>query len=179
MTPDQAEQWLFADTLGCELSLPCRLVAAGPAVADGAEMRLRAVGLVEDGRTEDNEDRQEKGVALQRMEAKLDLLLALCGQLLRDRQPGMPTLPVRFSSRGIVMPLPAVDLPTGAQPLALQFQAAEWLPDLVCLPVRLLARSDRLYLAFDGLSPVLQDLLDRHVFRLHRRHVAQQRQLQR
>ena len=185
MSPEQADhQWLFEENLSCELSVPCRLDPGTGTSGDGAEMRLRAISLVEDGRVEDSEERHEKGFALQRIEAKLDLVLALCGQLLRTRQEGLVHSTFRLSSRGVQLPLPAgTNPPPAGTRLTFHFQAAEWLPDPVSLPVMVLAGrpedSQHLLLKFDPISPVLQELMERHVFRLHRRHIAHQRHIQR
>jgi hypothetical protein len=47
---------------------------------------------------------------------------------------------------------------------------------LAHLPVRCLARQDETsWWAFEPLEPALADLLERHVFRLHRRWLAAQR----
>lgn len=183
MSIDQARAQLFDDTLQCELVLPCRIQPRLDGGDAGAEMRLRAVALVEDGRIEDIEERQDKGPAFQRLEAKVDLLMAMCGRLLSNQQVALAPAPARISPRGICLALPpGAGLPDGDRPWAISFQAADWLPDPVTLPVSLLARWEeegrtRLALAFDGLPAGLQEALERHVFRLHRRAIAQHRQL--
>ena len=175
-----ATSQLFDNTLWCDLVVPGRLHDETVAADSGAEMRLRAIAFVEDGRIEDSEERQEKGPAFQRMEAKLDLLLALCGRLLAGQEAAPPPLSLRLSARGLVIHLPSqADSP--ASPRAVSLQVADWLPDPVTLPVTEISRTTddnglHLALQFDGLTPNLQEALERHVFRLHRRNVAQQRQ---
>jgi hypothetical protein len=179
MDPAAADQALFADTLYNDLVLPLRLDTQPPALSSGSEMRLRAIALVEDSRNEDSEERGEHAAALQRMEAKLDLVLALCaGVLAQQRQPLLP-LPVRWSARGV-----RVDWPASAGPLpavcGITLQAADWLPDPIQLPVQVLATEasaggSRIWLGFTPLSDALQAALERHVFRLHRRQIASNR----
>lgn len=183
MTPEQAGQQLFAEHLDCTVELGCRIEPWRVLGRDGAEMRLRAVSLVEDARADENEERQDR--TLQRLEAKLDLVLALCGQLLRERSSALAVRPVRLSARGAAFALAAGDAPVQAgAAVVFTFQAAEWLADPVSLPARVLAveadgASTRVHLAFQEPGHPLDELLERHVFRLHRRGIAQQRQAQR
>ena len=179
MDPRNADDALFADTLCCSLSLPLQLVASVPQSHNGAEMRLRAIATVEDGRGEETEDRGENAQLLYRLEAKLDLVMALCASLVAERSHGLQPMAVHWSARGMRVQLPASQaLP---QPLAgINLQAADWLPDPVQLPVQLLAEqvdgaSRQLWLGFTPLGDGLQAVLERHLFRLHRREVAQSR----
>jgi hypothetical protein len=60
----------------------------------------------------------------------------------------------------------------------LRVQPAEWLPDCIDLPARVIATDGReAWLEFGPLSPALSDALERHLFRLHRRQVAESRRL--
>lgn len=179
MDSHSADQTLFADTLCCELSLPLAMAASAPHTHSGAELRLRAIAMVEDGRIEETDERSENALVLQRLEAKLDLVLALCASLVADRTSQLQPVTACWSARGMRLQLPAGQvLP---QPLrGVSLQAADWLPDPVQLPVRMLAHqtdgdSQQLWLAFDALAPGLQAVLERHLFRLHRRQVAQNR----
>lgn len=179
MDANAAEQALFADTLYNDLLLPLRLDAQPPTATSGSEMRLRAIALVEDSRNEDSEERGEHASALQRMEAKLDLVLALCAGVLAQQRPPLLALPVRWSARGL-----RVDWPASAGPLpaaaGITLQAADWLPDPIQLPVQILAEQagaegSRVWLGFTPLNDALQAALERHVFRLHRRQIASSR----
>ncbi|HEY9253827.1 MAG TPA: PilZ domain-containing protein, partial [Stenotrophomonas sp.] len=57
----------------------------------------------------------------------------------------------------------------------------EWLPEAIELPVRVLAEAASgtggcfLWLQFDDLEPGLEAALERHLFRLHRRQIAETR----
>ncbi|NUS39217.1 MAG: PilZ domain-containing protein, partial [Lysobacter sp.] len=62
----------------------------------------------------------------------------------------------------------------------LRLQPSDALPQALRLPVRVLACEDsadgpRLWLRFEGLSPALSAALERHLFRVHRREIAERR----
>lgn len=179
MDPSIAEQQLFDDTLYNDLPLPLMLGSGAAVASTGSELRLRAIALVEDSRSDEGEERGEGNPALHRLEAKLDLVLALCASLVAQQRPALRQMSVRWSARGLRVDWP-VDATPVSQPTSITLQAADWLPDPISLPVVLLAsqRIDgvtRLWLAFDTLGDGLQTALERHVFRLHRRQVASHR----
>lgn len=141
-----------------------------PAGAQAAAARLlRELAALEERRAEGEEGHAHEPT-LRRLEAKLDLVLDLLAQLL----PDLATLPVtgaRISARGIqfdeAQPAPS--------PAVLVWQPSEAIPMTLRLPVRADDAEGRAW-AFDGLEPELEELLGRHVFRLHRRWLAAQRQ---
>ena len=179
MDPHSADQQLFEDTLQHELVLPLAFQSSLPASLSGSEMRLRAIALVEDGRSDDGEERSEVSAALHRMEAKLDLLLGLSASLAALHRAPLHNVNALLSARGLRIDWPdQVSLPDPVA--AVSLQATEWLPDPVTLPVAVIARQplaggQRLWLAFGELGDGLQAEMERYVFRLHRRHVANHR----
>ena len=176
MTPREADVALFGEALACEEVRPARFEpdtseAAAPdaaalhAEALRAEAFLQALAVVEDSRGEDPEEHGATGLALQRIEARLDLLTTLVAGLLKaaDRDPPRA---LRWSALGS----------TGW----LRIQPSDHLPQPVQLPVRVLAvepaaDGSRLWLRFEGLPPALAAALERHLFRLHRREIAERR----
>lgn len=180
-TPADAE--LFQDSISCELALPAEF-RLGSAVArlGAAEAVLRGIAQVEDLRAEElGEERGELPQAVARIEAKLDLVLALIGQLARQSGHALPLRPVRWSRRGIRL---ETGVRSGAATGAagtLAVQPADWLPENVELPVTVLAESASgsggffLWLRFGELGSGLEVALERHLFRLHRRQVADAR----
>ncbi|WP_267119406.1 PilZ domain-containing protein, partial [Xanthomonas sacchari] len=59
-------------------------------------------------------------------------------------------------------------------------QPSDWLPDHLELPVRVLAEAAtagvvQLWLRFETQPPGLEEALERHLFRLHRRQIADSR----
>ena len=180
-----AESELFDETLVCDLALPAEFIlgsgTAGGVRAGIAEQLLRSIALVEDSRTEDKDERGESSLSLQRLEAKLDLVLTLLGRLARQHAEPLPLRPLRWSRRGIRLELGPR---SGASPGGLgsvRLQPSDWLPDHVDLPVQVVAEAATgsgghfLWLRFHGLSDGLEMALERHLFRVHRRQVAETR----
>jgi hypothetical protein len=63
-------------------------------------------------------------------------------------------------------------------------QAAEWLPSPLILPATVIALEPEgssglhaLWLRFESLTPALEAALERHLFRVHRRAVAESRRV--
>ncbi|MFT4246808.1 MAG: PilZ domain-containing protein [Pseudomonas sp.] len=182
-TPADAE--LFQDAISCELALPAEFrLGTGITRAGAAESVLRGIAQVEDLRgDETSEERGELPQAIARVEAKLDLILALIGQLARQSGHALPLRPVRWSRRGIRL---EIGPRSGAVPGAagtLALQPADWLPETIELPVTLLAEAASgnggffLWLRFSELGAGVEAALERHLFRLHRRQVADARRL--
>lgn len=178
-----AERQLFDETLSCELALPVEFRAgATPPRPGAAEALLRGLAQVEDSRAEDGlDERGELPQAVQRVEAKLDLVLGLLGRLVRQSQPALPLRQVRWSRQGMRL---ETDAPAGlaaGTTGTLVLQPGEWLPEAVELPARVLAEASSgtggsfLWLRFEALAPGLEAALERHLFRLHRRQVAEAR----
>lgn len=169
-----ADAILFEGVVACDLVARMAL-RPGPLPAgagDAAERLLRDLAQVEERRPEPDDPAHPPDPALRRLEAKLDLML----QLFARAVPGLavpPTVPVRLSARGVRLEAGAsIDAPQAV----LEWQPGDGLPLLASLPVRRLAVDGaHSWWAFDGLEPGLQDLLERHVFRFHRRALAAQR----
>ncbi|CAG2090169.1 PilZ domain-containing protein [Xanthomonas arboricola pv. juglandis] len=175
-----ADAALFADTLSCEVRLPAGFRAGSDAGShSAAETLLRSLGQVEDLRSEDtSEDRGELPLLVQRMDAKLDLMLALIGRLVQKGDTGLIQANVHWSVRGIRLSCASSHPPGTLGSVCLQ--PSDWLPELVQLPAEVLASASDghdhwLWLRFAPLSPGLQEALERHLFRLHRRQIADAR----
>jgi len=178
-----AESELFEQTLSCELSLPAEFrLGSAPGRQGAAEALLRGLAQIEDLRSEDShEDRGELPLIVQRMDAKLDLMLALIGRLARQSQDTLPLRPARWSRRGIRLETGArLGAPAGAAGV-LALQPGDWLPERMELAVTVLAEAASgtggyfLWLRFEDLGGGLEAALERHLFRLHRRQVADAR----
>jgi hypothetical protein len=184
MTDPHADTVLFDDVLAHE---DCRPAAFVPGAIDEpaahaavlrAEMLLVALANSEGARSnEDKDEHAEHGPGLQRVEAKLDLLLGLFGMLMRERGHLPPPTRLRWSPRGARLGLHgnALAINRGTTGV-LRLQPAEWLPDCIELPARVIASDGATaWLQFTALTPALADALERHLFRLHRRQVAESR----
>ena len=111
---------------------------------------------------------------LARIEAKLDLLLDLVGDLLARQIGARAAVMVRISAGGLQWPaagqVPAVGA-LGEVRLALRPE----LPHPLCLPVRIIAVGAWVEAEFRELDEALVEMLEKTVFRYHRRQVAQAR----
>ncbi|MGH8078208.1 MAG: PilZ domain-containing protein [Lysobacter sp.] len=182
MNAADAHESLFGDLLACDEVRP---VAFLPGVLDDATARslaargealLRALAVVEDGGR--SEEPEPTDYALHRLEAKLDLLTALVAGLARSDDTD-PLQDLRWSAHGACLAVPG--------PLAVgvtgrfRIQPADWLPSPLVLPATVLAcdsdgdtgAAARVWLRFGPLSPALEAALERHLFRVHRRAVAE------
>lgn len=183
MNRAEAEALLFGDVLACDEMrsasfVPC-VLDPGATQADSlqAETFLQAIAVVEDGRGEDPEEHGPTTLALNRIESKLDLLTTLVGALLRNRD-GDPVQTIRWSVLGVRVPTTAA-LPEGTTGY-FRVQPSDWLPQTLRLPASVLAHDgsgadSALWLRFEDMSPGLETALERHLFRVHRREIAERR----
>ena len=180
-----AESELFDETLSCELALPAEFRIGSAVIRPGtAETLLRSVALVEDTRGDDgHDDRSDATLQVQRLEAKLDLVMVLLGRLVRQTTQDLPLRPLRWSRRGIRLEQGARSGATPGSMGVIRLQPCDWLPDHIDLPVVIVAEAANgsgahyLWLRFEGLSDALEMALERHLFRLHRRQIAEARRL--
>ncbi|GHA90132.1 PilZ domain-containing protein [Cognatilysobacter bugurensis] len=179
MTPEQAADALFGDALTCVQHLPAAFVPAAPdavaiaSLCSRAEAFLQSVAVIEDSRSEDSEEFGPAALALNRIEARLDLLTALVARL-AQRDSGDAWQSVRWSAAGAHLPL-AGAATTGAG--VFRVQPCDWLPEPLQLPATVIACDDSgaAWLRFEPLTPGLVLALERHLFRVHRREVAGRR----
>ncbi len=117
-----------------------------------------------------------------RLDAKLDLLLVVLGKLLRQQAPLPPAVRLRLSASALtwIAAEPPPDGQTGWVSLYLN----ELVPEPLTLPGRatsVLAEGGERWVEvrFAELPAGLQDSLEKHVFRHHRRAIAEARQPER
>lgn len=180
---EAVRELLFGDVLACEevrpaVFLPGRVDPAQQrALGVRAEALLRALAVVEDSVRHDEEPSTEN--AFRRLEAKVDLLTSLVA-VLAGSQGLDQAHALLWSAKGVRL---AVDAPLDPHTAGLfRVLPAEWLPSPLVLPgtVVLCERDDegrgcRAWVRFDALSPGLNAALERHLFRIHRRAVAESR----
>jgi hypothetical protein len=182
MNRERADAALFGDALACEdlqraAFEPRQLDPAWlEAVSSRAEIHLSAIAIIEDSRNEEEEGPQ--GLALRRIEAKLDLLLTLVGNL-NVRANADPRVPLKWSAQGVRMPAgnACVEGSIGL----FRMQATPWLPEPLVLPAVAIACAPGddgtpcQWLQFAPLPEATRTALERHVFRQHRRAIAELR----
>lgn len=185
-TPEQAESSLFGDALSCELDLPVQFRAGSmPVRGTSATLTLRALAQVDDIReirqNVGSDERSAQLLPLQRLDAKLDLILMLLARIVRQSEQSLAVRPVRWSRHGIRLEMGQRSgvLPGTAGMISLQ--PADWLPENIELPVHVLSEGESgrggffLWLRFDELGASLEDTLERHLFRLHRQKFVEAR----
>lgn len=179
-----AEHVLFDGALTCDAVLPARFDAGRRVVMQApSEALLKGLATAEDVRGDDPEERKEATPSQQRIEAKLDLVLSLLGRLARRHEEALPVVALRWSHRGVRLDLAAPVASTAGTPGIVTLQPAVWLSDQIELPATVVGQVEgsqgthHLWLQFDALSAGLAEAMDRHLFRLHRRQIAEARQL--
>lgn len=174
---EAAEAVLFGEAVSCTLQARMHLLPPPlpPGSFDAAERLLRDLAMVEERRGEPEDAGHPPDPALRRLEAKLDLTLQLLAQAL----PALAwpaARAVRLSAVGVRFEGPTGTTAADGALAVLVWQPGDGLPLTLHLPVTCFAQSNgRSWWRFDPLPPALADLLERHVFRLHRRELAAQR----
>jgi hypothetical protein len=109
--------------------------------------------------------------------------MVLLGRLVRQTTQDLPLRPLRWSRRGIRLEQGTRSGATPGSMGVIRLQPCDWLPDHIDLPVVIVAEAANgsgahyLWLRFEGLSDALEMALERHLFRLHRRQIAEARRL--
>jgi hypothetical protein len=181
-----AEHALFDGALTCDVVLPARFDTGRRAVMQApSEALLKGLAIAEDVRGDDPEERKEATPSQQRIEAKLDLVLSLLGRLARRHEEALPVTALRWSHRGLRLDLDAPAASAAGTSGIVTVQPATWLSDQIELPATVMDQVQgsqdlhHLWLQFDALNAGLAEAMDRHLFRLHRRQVAEARQASR
>ena len=185
MNIEAAREALFGDAIASEDARPLAILPALPesrqrAALARAEALMRALALVDEARSDDGED-PGADPALRRLEAKVDLLVGLVGALIQRDQPADPVRTLHWSSRGASVVLDDGEaVPAVGMSVVVRLQPSDTLPEALQMPAHVLAvdavdGATRTWLRFAPLPPNLEALLERHLFRLHRRAVAERR----
>jgi Atypical PilZ domain, cyclic di-GMP receptor len=122
-----------------------------------------------------SEDEPELAEDLQRLEFKVNVLIQLVARLLNRGASLPPVRSIRFHAQGLEWRIDDDEVQPGVG--LVQLHVSRFFPQPLVLPGRLLgARADDegrwIGFAFEGLSPPVVDLLERLIFRHHRRLVA-------
>jgi Atypical PilZ domain, cyclic di-GMP receptor len=136
---------------------------------------LQALAAIEDHGVSDKPD--ESMPDLTRLDFKINLLLDLVGQLVAANRPRPPSVAIRFNSQGAIWRAPA-PLPQAGRQGMVEIQLRDFLAE----PLRLIgtlttvSAEGEVTARFAPVGPPLADLLERLIFRHHRRQVAGNRQ---
>jgi Atypical PilZ domain, cyclic di-GMP receptor len=136
---------------------------------------LQALAAIEDHGAADKPD--ESAPDLTRLDFKINLLLDLVGQLVVANRPRPAPTPIRFNAQGAVWHCPAPLPPVGV-PGIVEIHLRDFLAE----PLRLVGTLTKVSpegevtARFSPIGEPLADLLERLIFRHHRRQVAGIRQ---
>jgi hypothetical protein len=136
---------------------------------------LQALAAVEDHGVSDKPD--ESASDLTRLDFKINLLLDLVGQLIVANRPRPAAVAIRFNAQGAVWQA-AAPLPPVGKPGTVEIHLRDFLAEPLRLPGTLTAVSadGEVTARFAPVGEPLADLLERLIFRHHRRQVAGIRQ---
>lgn len=134
------------------------------------ERALRLLAVLEEHHSDTSEE-QASGHDLARLEFKINLILELVGGWLAQQRHQPAPMAARLSSRAIRWrPLAAVP-PVGTVGEAILYLHAA-LPYPLRLPAVIHSAGEVVEARFEGLSETLVELLEKTIFRRHRRQVA-------
>lgn len=162
--------------LSIETEIPVAVHAAANAEADStaALQFLRSLNLLALGTRTDGGDaqHQESGHDLARLEAKIDMLVAMVGSLVAAGSRLPPRCRVSLSAESLEVSL-ATTVAAGAAVVVEMYPSAElpralWLPATVSLARTATAGKQELTLSFGPLDPSVSDELERYIFLRHR-----------
>jgi hypothetical protein len=183
-SPAQAAEQLFGDALTCESEIPVAFRSHAPEAqsieraVEHAELVLKSLALIEEAPHEDGDEHAAEKAHLQRLEAKLNLVLETLSGILRRERSDLPQQRFRWSRFGAEIVHPGGNPPEQG---FLLLQPLAWLPQRLELPVTCIAQeageagSTRVWLRFSPQPPGLEQALERHLFRLHRRELAKRK----
>jgi hypothetical protein len=136
---------------------------------------LQALAAIEDHGVSDKPD--ESAPDLTRLDFKINLLLDLVGQLLVANRPRPAPVPIRFNAQGAIWHAPA-PLPESGRQGVVEIHLRDFLAEPLRLVSTLTTVSSEgeVTARFAPVGEVTADLLERLIFRHHRRHVAGIRQ---
>jgi len=116
----------------------------------------------------------ENATDLLRIEAKLNVVMQLLGQMLQSRQPTLPAVTLRFTSDSLAWQIEQA-LPVGSL-IQVSLYPENSIPLAISFVARVLGVTERwMEVDMHGLSEEEQTIWSRWVFRQHRRQVAQAR----
>lgn len=134
------------------------------------ERALRLLTVLEEHHADAGEE-PASGSDLARLEFKVNLVLELIGGWLAQQRHQPAPVPARLSARAVQWRLPAGAAPAGALGEVILYLHAA-LPCPLQLPAVMHSAGEVVEARFDGLSETLVTLLEKTVFRRHRRQVA-------
>lgn len=136
---------------------------------------LGTLAVFSERRLDASDDESPMAQDIQRLDSKLNVLMAMLDQLLQRDAELPPRQPVRFNAVGALLPRALWPSSATTALLRLHFDGCLALP--LELPARLVQErdADHIFVSFETMDDVTADALERLVFRHHRRKVAGRR----
>jgi hypothetical protein len=136
---------------------------------------LGTLAVFSERRLDAADDESPVAQDIQRLDSKLNVLMAMLDQLLQRDAELPPRQAVRFNAVGALLPRELWPSPASTALVRLHFDGCLALP--LELPARLVQERDEghIFVSFDSIDEVTADALERLVFRHHRRKVAGRR----
>lgn len=152
----------------------CESSCAAPHLQLSNEEILRVILSLDEHHVEANDENPEMALELQRLESKINLVLELVSQVL-VRQLQLPdAIPVRLAAHELEWE--TTTPPAIGSWLQLELFVCTRYPRPLVLSARVKdVAAGRVRAEFDGLGESVQDLLERLIFRHHRRSIAASR----
>jgi hypothetical protein len=150
-------------------------------IAEKNERLLRSINLLAEQGHERSEEEGEHEAALVRLETKVDLLLDLFSRIGLEAGGQPPSAIIRLSAQGMEW-LSEGEVPAEGQMIWVWLYLEPRLPEAVQFPAQILGvetegPQHKVLARFESLGEGAQNLLEKMIFRHHRRQVAQQRPL--
>jgi len=138
---------------------------------------LRAVSALEERHSDSPESHQLPLPEVQRLEAKLDLILTLVGQIRAASDIIPSSVTVELSAAGLAWWPREEGAPAIGEIGVVSISLATYAAQPLVLPGEVVAQADwdggpAVLVVFDGINEVVADALEKFVFRHHRRAIA-------
>jgi len=137
---------------------------------------LGTLAVFNERRSEAADEESPVAQDMQRLDSKLNVLMAMLDQLLRRDAELPPRMRVSFNAIGALLPVSLWPAGQAEALVRLHFDGC------LALPLELVARyaqerdADHIFVAFESMDETTCDAIERLVFRHHRRKVAERRQ---
>jgi hypothetical protein len=169
----------FVGCVSCEDVVPLAWRARSSALSTGELHRLQELTL-RALRAEPADETDVDDKNLLRLHEKLDSLMEMVGRLLSVHQPTPTPANINLSRRGLAWAMNPADAPSIGQIGVIELHLHPRLLQPLLLPSRVYALRERdgmmeVRVLFEPLSEVVESALERHVFRRHRRSIAETR----
>jgi hypothetical protein len=179
-TANNTSDSVFGACVSCDDCVPLAWRVRATPLTEGELYRLQEQTL-RSLRAEPSDAAEQKEPEMQRMHEKLDALMEAVGRLLSIHQPAPVARNVKLSRRGVAWFMPAQEAaPSPGEIGVLELHLYPRLLQPLLLPARVTsvvssAGESRVEMSFEPICELVESAIERHVFRRHRRAIAESR----